>query len=104
MVATDLLVDLGSNTIVFRDESVSLSPQETEFMFVLRDAWPRTVDYEVMADRVWGMTDDRETTIRRQHLAVIASKTRTKIRTLTDDVAIESTNGRGFRLVIQQER
>ena len=103
IVETDMLVDLCTNTVALGDATLEMSPQEAEFLYVLREVWPNTIGYEVMADRVWGMLDDRTSQDRRQHLAVLASKVRSKLKEFIG-VDIDASRGRGFRLVIQQGR
>ena len=97
------MVDLNTNTIEIEGSAREVwPPQAVELLYILRQAWPRTVSYEVISDGMWGMLDQGRTAIQiRQHLATLATWARNELK--GTGVEIECAAGRGYRLVLPRQ-
>jgi len=102
--AAELLVDLNTNTIEIEGSAREVwRPQVVELLYILREAWPRTVSYEVIGDGIWGMLDQGRTAAQiRQHLATLATWARHALK--GTGVEIECVASRGYRLVLPRQR
>lgn len=49
----DLVVDLNTNTIVANGLGLQISPRTTEFIFVLRESYPRVVELSALGMKIW---------------------------------------------------
>lgn len=90
-----LYVDFSKRQLVIDGERVSLTPTESELLFVLVRNLGRTVTVEFLSRRVWPMA-----VVDKHKLQVSMYRLRQKIRKVTDSSYIVSQRGVGYRLVV----
>lgn len=89
-----LYVDFTKRQLIVGDETVSLTPTESELLFVLVRNLGRTVTVEFLSRRVWPMA-----AVDKHKLQVSMYRLRQKIKKVTDSSYIVSQRGVGYRLV-----
>lgn len=62
----DLIIDLNLNMVVANGLALHLAPRTTEFLFVLREGYPRIVEHSAIGLKVWPGTLEPQRWIRQQ--------------------------------------
>lgn len=95
----NLRIDLDSQEVVLRGETLQLLPREYKFLSILAEAAPKKVSYKVMGESLWG--EDNEKT--RSHLKTIVFSLRQKMELdPTSPRLILNYRGVGYQLDVSK--
>lgn len=91
-----VLVSLDTNTAAVGTETLRLTPQQTELLYVLSKAYPRVAQRQSICANLWGVNECE------QPFKVIETRV-CQLRKLLKPlgVEIETVRERGYRLVYQ---
>jgi hypothetical protein len=100
LIEDQFLVDLETNTVVFKGCIWKCAPQLTEFIFALYSKRPNCVSPIALGDAIWGVHAP-EGDLLRQRLATYATHTRRMLE--KQGVKIDNAHRRGFRLLLPEK-
>lgn len=92
------LVDLDSNRVTYRGRCWQVEPQLAEFLYALREAYPRSVNFDDLSYAVWGLNPPEDAK-QSATLRVYASRARKILR--DSGAEIMAANKRGVRLFLK---
>lgn len=95
----DLLIDLNTNTVSFRDECRSVTPQAAELLEILKEKFPATARMEWIIKRMIGLRD-----LKNPEGLVRQVVTRARQTCSEMGFEIQNIHGTGYRLVIQNPK
>lgn len=95
-----LIVDLNTNTVKYKDQTITVTGQVAEFLHVVNSRWPSDASYEVIKNALWGSVD-REPESAHSGIRIIASKARRDLAPL--DVDVKSQRGAGYRIILPDQ-